>query len=126
MQFFLVRDRNLKHCLYLWKNPVLAGANHDTAMLGSSLSDSRLALNFPRAARPRGFLFAFRSFRSLNATNESSFGTVMWNLLKEFLFYLRAEKKWWLIPLVVMLIGFGAVLIFGSSSGLGWAIYPFM
>jgi Family of unknown function (DUF5989) len=50
----------------------------------------------------------------------------MWSLLKEFLSYLKAEKKWWLIPLVVVLVGFGAVLIFGSSSGLGWAIYPFM
>jgi hypothetical protein len=50
----------------------------------------------------------------------------MWSLLKEFLSYLKAEKKWWLIPLVVMLVGFGALLVFGSSSGLGWAIYPFM
>jgi hypothetical protein len=51
---------------------------------------------------------------------------IMWSLLKEFLSYLKAEKKWWLIPLVVMLVGFGALLVFGSSSGLGWAIYPFM
>jgi len=50
----------------------------------------------------------------------------MWNLLKEFLHYLRMEKKWWLIPLVIMLVALGALLIFGSSSGLGWAIYPFM
>ncbi|MBI5692621.1 MAG: hypothetical protein HZC55_21280 [Verrucomicrobia bacterium] len=50
----------------------------------------------------------------------------MWQLLKEFLTYLGQEKKWWLIPLVVVLLGLGALLIFGSSSGLGWAIYPFM
>ena len=50
----------------------------------------------------------------------------MWILLKEFVHYLRMEKKWWLIPLVAMLVGLGALLIFGSSSGLGWAIYPFM
>jgi hypothetical protein len=52
--------------------------------------------------------------------------TTMWNLLKEFLQYLVREKKWWLIPLVVILILIGAVLIFASASGLGWAIYPFM
>ncbi len=50
----------------------------------------------------------------------------MWSLLKEFLHYLRQEKKWWLIPLVVMLVALGAFLIFGASSGVGWAIYPFM
>jgi hypothetical protein len=50
----------------------------------------------------------------------------MWRLLKEFMHYLREEKKWWLYPLVIMLVTLGALLIFGSSSGLGWAIYPFM
>jgi len=50
----------------------------------------------------------------------------MWLLLKEFFHYLREEKKWWLYPLVFMLLGLGALLVFGSSSGLGWAIYPFM
>ena len=50
----------------------------------------------------------------------------MWQLLKEFLEDLGREKKWWLIPLVVVLVGLGAMLIFGASSGLGWAIYPFM
>ena len=50
----------------------------------------------------------------------------MWSLLKEFLQYLRQEKKWWLIPLVVILVALGAVLIFGATTGMGWAIYPFM
>jgi hypothetical protein len=50
----------------------------------------------------------------------------MWDLLKEFMQHLAQEKKWWLIPLVVILIAFGALLVFGGSSGLGWAIYPFM
>lgn len=52
--------------------------------------------------------------------------TFMWRLLAEFLQYLRREKKWWLIPLVILLVGLGALLIFGSTTGLGWAIYPFM
>jgi len=50
----------------------------------------------------------------------------MRRLLKEFLHYLWQEKKWWLIPLVVMLLALGAFLVFGASSGVGWAIYPFM
>jgi hypothetical protein len=50
----------------------------------------------------------------------------MWQLLKEFIWHLSHERKWWLIPVVVVLISFGALLVFGSSSGLGWAIYPFM
>lgn len=50
----------------------------------------------------------------------------MWRVLVELLEYLRQERKWWLIPIVLLLVGLGALLIFGSSSGLGWAIYPFM
>ena len=49
----------------------------------------------------------------------------MWRLLKEFLLFARQEKKWWLIPLVVMLVVLGAILIFASSSGIAWALYPF-
>jgi hypothetical protein len=49
----------------------------------------------------------------------------MWALLKEFLQLCRQEKKWWLVPLVVLLLALGAVLIFASSSGIAWALYPF-
>jgi hypothetical protein len=50
----------------------------------------------------------------------------MWEIFKEFLQFLRQEKKWWLMPLVVLLLVLGAFLIFGSSSGIAWALYPFM
>ena len=50
----------------------------------------------------------------------------MWHLLKEYLQYRGKEKKWGLIPLVIVLIALGALLVFGSASGLGWAIYPFV
>lgn len=50
----------------------------------------------------------------------------MWQLAKEFLRFIRQEKKWWLVPLVVVLLALGTLLIFGSSSGLAWALYPFM
>ena len=50
----------------------------------------------------------------------------MWQLLKEFLQFLKQEKKWWLVPLVIMLLVLGAVLVFSSSSGIAWLLYPFM
>jgi len=49
----------------------------------------------------------------------------MWRLFKEFLLFARQEKKWWLIPLIVMLLVLGGILIFASSSGIAWALYPF-
>lgn len=53
-------------------------------------------------------------------------GAGMWSVLKEFWAFARREKKWWLIPLVVVLLVLGAVLIFTSSGGIVWALYPFM
>ena len=50
----------------------------------------------------------------------------MWPLLKEFLKFARQEKKWWLIPLIVLLLLLGVVLIFTASSGIAWALYPFL
>ena len=50
----------------------------------------------------------------------------MWALLKEFLRFSRQEKKWWLIPLILLLLALGAVILFTASSGVAWAIYPFM
>jgi hypothetical protein len=50
----------------------------------------------------------------------------MWSLLKEFLGFARQEKKWWLVPLIVVLVVLGAILVFTSSSGVAWALYPFM
>jgi len=50
----------------------------------------------------------------------------MWPLFKEFLGFCRQEKKWWLIPLIVLLLVLGAILIFTASSGIAWALYPFM
>ena len=50
----------------------------------------------------------------------------MWSLLKEFLLFCRLEKKWWLLPIVAVLLALGLILIFASSSGISWALYPFM
>lgn len=50
----------------------------------------------------------------------------MWSLLKEFFKFARQEKKWWLVPLVVVLLLLGALLLFVGSSGIAWALYPFL
>jgi hypothetical protein len=50
----------------------------------------------------------------------------MWPLLKEFFKFARQEKKWWLIPLMVVLLLLGAILIFTASSGIAWTLYPFL
>jgi len=47
----------------------------------------------------------------------------MWNVLKEFLCFIRQEKKWWLIPIVVILFALGALLILGAGSPLAPFIY---
>ncbi len=49
----------------------------------------------------------------------------VWRLFKEFLQFAWQEKKWWLIPLILILLVVGALLIFASSSGIAWALYPF-
>jgi hypothetical protein len=48
----------------------------------------------------------------------------MWNVFREFLRFCAREKKWWLMPLVVLLLLLGALLVFATSSGIVWAIYP--
>jgi len=50
----------------------------------------------------------------------------MWQLCKEFLLFLRQEKKWWLIPLVILLLALGAIIIFSANSVLAPLMYPFM
>ncbi len=50
----------------------------------------------------------------------------MWQLAKEFFLFLREEKKWWLIPLVLILLILGALILFGSGSVLAPLMYPFL
>ena len=44
-------------------------------------------------------------------------------IVREFWDLLRHYKKWWLIPIIVMLLVFGALLAFGSSLAAPF-IYP--
>ncbi len=36
--------------------------------------------------------------------------------LREFLDFLRDNKKWWLLPIVVVLLVFGAAVLVGSTA----------
>lgn len=50
----------------------------------------------------------------------------MWmnlSVVRELLGFLWQRKLWWLIPMVALLMVFGLLLIFASSSGVGPLIY---
>ncbi len=46
------------------------------------------------------------------------------SLTREFLAFVRQEKKWWMIPLVLVLLLLGALIFFASSSPLAPFLYP--
>ena len=46
------------------------------------------------------------------------------SLVREFVLFLKEERKWWLIPLVAVLLAVGALLVFANSSVLAPFIYP--
>ncbi len=45
------------------------------------------------------------------------------SVVGELLGFLGANKRWWLIPMVAVLLLFGLLVIFGSASGLAPFIY---
>ena len=44
-------------------------------------------------------------------------------IINEFLTFLWKEKMWWMIPLILILLGMGLLIFFSSSSG---ALAPFI
>ena len=44
-------------------------------------------------------------------------------IIKEFLEFLRERKKWWIAPIVIILLVLGVLLIFAHSSPLAPFIY---
>lgn len=44
-------------------------------------------------------------------------------LLGELWDFLKVRKKWWLLPIIIMLVLIGALIIFGQSSSLSPFIY---
>ena len=45
------------------------------------------------------------------------------SILKELWGFLKVRKKWWLLPIVVMLVLLGALLVFTQSSAVAPFIY---
>ena len=46
------------------------------------------------------------------------------SLLGEFIQFLKQEKKWWLIPMVLFLLLLGAILALAGNPVLAPLIYP--
>jgi cell division protein FtsW (lipid II flippase) len=46
------------------------------------------------------------------------------SLFKEFMLFVKEEKKYWMIPLVTVLIVVGLLMVFASSSPLAPFLYP--
>ena len=46
------------------------------------------------------------------------------SFLKEFVQFLRARKKYWLIPLILMMLLFGGLIVLAQGSAIAPFIYP--
>lgn len=44
-------------------------------------------------------------------------------LIRELWAFLRARKKWWLLPIVLVMVAVGALLVFAQTSALAPFIY---
>jgi Family of unknown function (DUF5989) len=44
-------------------------------------------------------------------------------LLSELWAFMRARKKWWLLPVIVIMVAVGALLVFAQGSALAPFIY---
>ncbi len=44
-------------------------------------------------------------------------------LLKEFWLFLRVRKKWWLLPIIVVMVLLGTLLVFAQGSAVAPFIY---
>lgn len=47
----------------------------------------------------------------------------MAGLVSEFWQFLKVRKKWWLLPIVVLMVLMGALLVFAQGSALAPFIY---
>ncbi len=45
------------------------------------------------------------------------------SIIKEFWQFLRVRKKWWLMPIVIILLLFGALIVFTEGSAIAPFIY---
>jgi|TARA_B110000037_G_scaffold212857_1_gene266114 hypothetical protein len=47
------------------------------------------------------------------------------SFLVEFLKFLRVRKKYWLLPIILVLVIFGGIIILTEGSAIAPFIYPF-
>jgi hypothetical protein len=47
------------------------------------------------------------------------------SLLKELWLFMRYRKKWWLAPILFLLVLMGIVIVFAETSALAPFLYPF-
>ena len=47
----------------------------------------------------------------------------MASLVREFWLFLKVRKKWWLLPIIVVMVMVGALLVFAQGSALAPFIY---
>jgi hypothetical protein len=47
----------------------------------------------------------------------------MINLIRELWAFMRVRKKWWLLPIIVLMLLLGALLVFAQGSALAPFIY---
>lgn len=45
------------------------------------------------------------------------------SIIKEFWNFLKARKKWWLFPIVIMLLLLGTLIVFTQGSALAPFVY---
>lgn len=45
------------------------------------------------------------------------------NIISDFYKYIKEKKKYWLIPIIIMLILVGVLIVFGQSSALSPFVY---
>jgi hypothetical protein len=45
------------------------------------------------------------------------------SLLKELWAFMKVRKKWWLLPIILLLLGVGSLLVFAQGSALAPFIY---
>ncbi len=47
-----------------------------------------------------------------------------WAIVKDLWGFMKVNKKWWLAPIIVMLLLLGVLIIFVETSALAPFIYP--
>ncbi len=46
------------------------------------------------------------------------------SLIREFVLFIKVEKKWWLIPLIAVLLLVGGLILIAGSSPMAPFLYP--